>query len=291
MTPALARRQVPSRDPVTLPGLAEKKRRGEPIVMVTAYDYPSAQAVENAAIDLVLAGDTSAEVMLGYRSTSCVSLEEMLHLTAAVRRGLQSPLLIGDLPFGSYERSDQQAVATAQRFVKQAGADVVKLERGGSSVSRAQAIVQAGIPVMGHVGVTPQTETSLGGRRAQGRTAVRALELLAEAQDLQQAGCFAIVLEAVPAPVAEAISARLEVPTIGIGAGPATDGQVLVWHDLLGIYEWRPRFAKAFADLRPRIDQALNSYVDEVRTGAFPGPEHCYRIEDQELARFLAALD
>jgi 3-methyl-2-oxobutanoate hydroxymethyltransferase len=269
--------------------LAKKKLNDEPIVMVTAYDYPSSQAIEQVEVDLVLAGDTGAELVLGYPATSSVSLEEMLLMTAAVRRGLRAPLLIGDLPFGTYEVSDEQAVATAQRFVKEAGADVVKLERGGTSAQRAHAIAEAGIQVMGHVGLTPQTEMSLGGRRAQGRTAERALELLEDARALEQAGCFAIVLEAVPAQVAEAITRTLNIPTIGIGAGPGTDGQVLVWHDLLGLYDWRPRFAKTFAELRPHIVDALSRYASSVRTGDFPADEHCYPIDDHELRRFLAA--
>ncbi len=274
---------------MTLARLVEKKRSGEPIVMVTAYDYPSARAIEEVDVDLVLAGDTGAEMVLGHPATSRVSLEEMLHITAAVRRGLRSPLLIGDLPFGTYERSDTQAVATAQRFIKEAGADVVKLERGGTSAQRARAIVEAGIPVMGHVGLTPQTEVSMGGRRAQGRTAERALALLNDARSLQEAGCFAIVLEAVPAKVAAALTEHLDVPTIGIGAGPGTDGQVLVWHDLLGLYEWRPRFARAFVELRPAIVDALREYAGSVKTRAFPSDEHCYTIEDDELRRFIAA--
>jgi 3-methyl-2-oxobutanoate hydroxymethyltransferase len=277
--------------PVTLGSLQAKRAGGQPIVMVTAYDYPSAQIVEEADVDLVLAGDTAAEVVLGYPATTCVSLEEMLHMTSAVRRGLRTPLLIGDLPFGTYEASDEQAVVTAQRFVKEGGADVVKLERGGTSARRAQAIVKAGIPVMGHVGVTPQTDVALGGRRAQGRTADRALDLLREARALEEAGCFAIVLEALPAPVAAAITERLTIPTIGIGAGPGTDGQVLVWHDLLGIYEWRPRFARAFVELRPLIREALERYGCEVRSRSFPAEGNCYAIDEQELARFLTALE
>jgi 3-methyl-2-oxobutanoate hydroxymethyltransferase len=280
-----------AKPPVTLDPLRTKRASGQPIVMVTAYDYPSAQIVEEVHVDLVLAGDTAAEVVLGYPATSRVSLEEMLHVTSAVRRGLRTPLLIGDLPFGTYERSDEQAVATAQRFVKEAGADVVKLERGGTSARRAEAIVKAGIPVMGHVGVTPQTDVALGGRRAQGRTADRALELLREARALEEAGCFAIVLEALPARVAAAITERLTIPTIGIGAGLGTDGQVLVWHDLLGMYEWRPRFAKAFVELPPAIREALERYVCEVRFRSFPAEGNCYAIDEEELARFLIAIE
>jgi 3-methyl-2-oxobutanoate hydroxymethyltransferase len=278
------------RSPVTLSSLAEKKASGTPIVMVTAYDYPSAQAIEQTDVDLVLAGDTAAEMTLGYSGTVGVSLEEMVSITAAVRRGLRTPLLVGDLPFGTYEASDTQAVVTAQRLVKEGGADVVKLERGGSSTSRVRAIVEAGIPVMGHLGLTPQSETSLGGRRAQGTSAERALQLLRDAHALQHAGCFAIVFEAVPAAIAELITAQLEIPTIGIGAGSGTDGQVLVWHDLLGLYDWRPRFARAFADLRPQIISALARYGEDVRARSFPAEEHTYRIDERELDLFKAAI-
>ena len=222
---------------VTLSTLAEKKALGEPIVMVTAYDYPSAQVAEAAGVDVVLVGDSGAMTVLGYPSTVPVSVDEMLMLAGAARRGLSTPLLVGDLPFGSYEVSNEQAVATAQRFVKEAGCDAVKLERGGVCAERARAIVDAGIPVMGHVGLTPQTAIALGGYRSQGRTAERALEVANDAFALEDAGCFAIVFEAVPSALTEALVPRLEVPVIGIGAGPDTDGQVLVFHDLLGIYD------------------------------------------------------
>jgi len=278
--------------PMTLPRLAEKQRLGEPIVMVTAYDYPSAQVAEQAGVDVVLVGDSGAMTVLGYPSTVPVSTDEMLVLAAAVRRGLTTPLLVGDLPFGSYEASDEQAVATAQRFIKEAGCDAVKLERGGTSVQRARAIVQAGIPVMGHVGLTPQTATALGGYRAQGRTAERALRVAEDALALQQAGCFSIVFEAIPAAVSQALVERLEVPVIGIGAGPATDGQVLVFHDLLGIYDGHaPRFAKRYADLKGQMIAGVAEYAGEVRRRAFPGPEHTYSIDDEQLAQFLAELD
>src|SRR3954447_2634545 len=216
---------------VTLSTVAEKKALGEPIVMVTAYDYPSASVAEEAGVDLVLVGDSGAMTVLGYQSTVPVTLDEMLMLAAAARRGLKTPMLIGDLPFGSYEGSDIEAIKTAQRFVKEAGCDAVKLERGGSSVQRARAIVEAGIPVMGHVGLTPQTATALGGYRAQGRTAERALAVARDALALQEAGCFSIVFEAIPAAVAAMVTMRLAIPVIGIGAGPSTDGQVLVFHD------------------------------------------------------------
>lgn len=277
--------------PMTLPRLAERKRLGEPIVMITAYDYPSAQVAQEAGVDMVLVGDTGAMTVLGYPSTVPVSIDEMLMLACAVRRGLSTPLLIGDLPFGSYEVSDEQAIVTAQRFIKEAGCDAVKLERGGTSVQRARAIVAAGIPVMGHVGLTPQTATALGGYRAQGRTAERALAVARDALALEQAGCFSIVFEAIPAAVAEAVMQRLSVPVIGIGAGPATDGQVLVFHDLLGIYDGHvPRFAKQFAEVKAQMIAGAAEYAAEVRSGKFPGPEHTYSIDAEELEQFLAAI-
>jgi 3-methyl-2-oxobutanoate hydroxymethyltransferase len=277
--------------PMTLPRLEEKRRLGERIVMVTAYDYPSAAVAQEAGVDMVLVGDSGAMTVLGYPTTVPVSVEEMLMLAAAARRGLQTPMLVGDLPFGSYEASDEQAIATAQRFVKEAGCDAVKLERGGTSVQRARAIVGSGIPVMGHVGLTPQTATALGGYRAQGRTAERALTVARDAIALQDAGCFSIVFEAIPAAVAEAIMQKLEVPVIGIGAGPATDGQVLVFHDLLGIYDGHvPRFAKRYAELRAQMVAGVEEYAAEVRSGAFPAPEHTYSIDEDELRQFLEGL-
>jgi 3-methyl-2-oxobutanoate hydroxymethyltransferase len=277
--------------PMTLPRLAEKKRLGEPIVMVTAYDYPSAQVAEAAGVDVVLVGDSGAMTVLGYPSTVPVSTDEMVMLASAVRRGLQTPLLVGDLPFGSYEASDELAIATAQRFIKEAGCDAVKLERGGTSVQRARAIVEAGIPVMGHVGLTPQTATALGGYRAQGRTAERALAVARDAVALEQAGCFSLVFEAIPAAVAAALMPRLHIPVIGIGAGPATDGQVLVFHDLLGIYDGHaPRFAKRYGEMREQMIAGVAAYTADVRNGSFPGPEHAYSIDDDELRTFEDGL-
>jgi 3-methyl-2-oxobutanoate hydroxymethyltransferase len=291
-TPKLHEAPTADRLPMTLPRLAEKKRLGEPIVMVTAYDYPSAQIAQEAGVDLILVGDSGAMTVLGYPSTVPVSVEEMLMLSAAARRGCQTPLLIGDLPFGSYEASNVQAVATAQRFVKEAGCDAVKLEGGGpTSVERARAIVEAGIPVMGHVGLTPQTATALGGYRAQGRTAERAFQVAHEALELQDAGCFAIVFEAIPAAVADALVERIEIPVIGIGAGAGTDGQVLVLHDMLGIYDGHaPRFAKRYANLRQQMLDALREYGHEVRTGRFPSAEHTYSIDPGELAALRERL-
>jgi 3-methyl-2-oxobutanoate hydroxymethyltransferase len=277
--------------PVTLPQLAEKKRLGEPIVMITAYDYPSAQVAEAAGVDVVLVGDSAAMTVLGYPSTVPVSLDEMIMLASAVRRGLRTPLLIGDMPFGSYEASDEQAIANAQRFVKEAGCDAVKLEGGGPSVSRAHAIARSGIPVMGHVGLTPQTATALGGYRAQGRTADRALDVARDALALQSAGCFSLVFEAIPSAVADTLMQRLEIPVIGIGAGGSTDGQVLVFHDLLGIYDgMSPRFAKRYATVKNDMIDGVKAYADEVRAGRFPASEHAYSIDPEELESFRARL-
>jgi 3-methyl-2-oxobutanoate hydroxymethyltransferase len=278
---------------MTLPRVAEMKRAGEPIVMITAYDYPSAQIVDEAGVDIVLVGDTAAMVVLGYDATTPVGMEEMLMMASAVRRGLERPLLIGDLPFGSYERSNEQAIENAQRFVKEAACDAVKLERGGLSVDRARAIVRSGIPVMGHVGLTPQTATALGGFKAQGRTAETAAKLAEEALALQSIGCFAMVFEAIPSAVTEALMPKLEIPVIGIGAGPAADGQVLVLHDLLGVYAGRkPKFVKRFADVRGESLKGVRAYTEEVRAGTFPNEDqHTYSIPQEELEEFARYLE
>ena len=284
--------QDASRLPMTLPGLAEKRRLGEPLVMVTAYDYPGALAVDKAGVDIVLVGDSGAMTVLVHPSTVPVELDEMIMLAKAVRRGTRTPFLICDLPFGSYEVSDQQAVQTAFRFVKEAGCDAVKLEGGGPvSVARARAITQAGIPVMGHVGLTPQTSTALGGYKAQGRSGKAAAKIAHEAAALQDAGCFAIVFEAIPSDVAAEIMPRMDVPVIGIGAGPATDGQVLVFHDLLGIREGRgARFVQRYADLQEEMNAGVAAFAEDVRTRRYPGPEHGYAIDDAELAELRAEL-
>jgi 3-methyl-2-oxobutanoate hydroxymethyltransferase len=272
-----------------LPELREMKRRGEKIVMVTAYDAPSGRLADAAGVDLILVGDSSGMVVHGRESTVAVSLDEIVFMTQWVTRGVKRPLVIADMPFGSYEVSDEQAVTNAVRLVKEGGADAVKLERGGTSVSRAQAIASAGVPVMGHVGLTPQTATVLGGFKAQGRTAERARQLVDEALALEAAGCFAVVLEAVPAGVAKAVTEALSVPTIGIGAGADCDGQVLVWHDMLGYYEGNaPRFVKRYADLGDVIVEALGRYAEEVRSGAFPEEQHTYAMPEEERAAFDA---
>jgi 3-methyl-2-oxobutanoate hydroxymethyltransferase len=272
-----------------LPELGEMKRRGDKIVMVTAYDAPSGRLADVAGVDLILVGDSSGMVVHGRESTVPVTLDEIVFMTQWVTRGAKRPIVIADMPFGSYEESDEQAIRNAVRLVKEGGADAVKLERGGTSVARARAIVGAGIPVMGHVGLTPQTATVLGGFKAQGRTAEQARQLVEDALGLEAAGCFSIVFEAVPPAVAQAATRALTVPTIGIGAGKDTDGQVLVWHDMLGFYEGRaPRFVKRYAELGDAIVEALEQYAEEVRSGAFPEDRHTYGMPEEEQAAFEA---
>jgi 3-methyl-2-oxobutanoate hydroxymethyltransferase len=279
-------------EPISLPRLAAMKEAGEPIVMVTAYDYPSARIAEEAGADIVLVGDSAAMVVLGYPGTEAVSMEEMVMLGRAVRRGLRMPLMVGDMPMGSYEATNELAVHSAQRLVKETGCQVVKLEAGGTSVERARAIIRAGIPVMGHVGLTPQTATALGGYRTQGKTVEGAIKLCEDALALQSVGCFAIVFEAVSAAVTEAIVERLDVPTIGIGAGPATAGQVLVFHDLLGLTMGRtPKFVKRYADAHDAMVAGVRRFADEVRSRHFPEPDHVYGVEPAELAEFRRYLD
>jgi 3-methyl-2-oxobutanoate hydroxymethyltransferase len=278
------------RDALPLPEIGAMKRAGTKIVMVTAYDHPSARLASEAGIDLILVGDSAGNNVLGYDSTVPVSMEEVVMLTEAVARAKPRSLIIGDMPFGSFQASDADAVDNAVRLVK-AGADAVKLEGAGPMVSRVTAIVDAGVPVMGHLGLTPQTATKLGGMKAQGRTATAARQLLHDARQLEAAGCFAIVLEAVPAQVAARVSRVLTIPTIGIGAGPACDGQVLVWHDLLGINEGvAPRFVKRYADVAGETRRGLEAFAAEVRSGAYPAAEHTYKIAADELSAFEADL-
>lgn len=286
------RNQDAERRPVNLPRLAEMKETGENIVMVTAYDYPSALVAEEAGVDIVLVGDTAAIMVLGYSGTEPVSMDEMVMLGKAVRRGLKTPLMVGDLPMGSYEASNELAVQSAQRLVKETGCNAVKLEGGGASVDRARAIIRAGIPVMGHVGLTPQTANALGGYRTQGKTAAQAIRLAEEAHALEAAGCFAIVFEAVPAAVAEILKERLTIPVIGIGAGCACDGQVLVFHDLLGITQGHtPKFVKRYADVHDQMVKAVREYATEVRNGSFPGHDHVYPVDTAELGELRRHFD
>ncbi|WP_159501208.1 3-methyl-2-oxobutanoate hydroxymethyltransferase [Microbacterium sp. 18062] len=280
-----------TRSQTTLRRLREMKAAGEQIVMVTAYDHPTARAADAAGVDIVLVGDSAAQVVLGYPSTVSVSVDEMLVLTGAVRRGVEVALVVADVPFGSTEVSDEQAIATALRFVREAGADAVKLEGAGPArLSRIRAIVGAGIPVVGHVGLTPQTATALGGMRAQGRTEQTAARLVDDAFAVQDAGAFALVVEAVPAEVMAVVLPEIDIPVIGIGAG-AADGQVLVLHDLLGITQGRvATFVKRFAAVGEDIDAGLTAYAEEVRSGVFPGPEHVYPAGQEAVAAARAAV-
>ncbi|HET8652792.1 MAG TPA: 3-methyl-2-oxobutanoate hydroxymethyltransferase [Gaiellaceae bacterium] len=277
---------------LALPELAERKALGEKLVMVTAYDHPGARLADAAGVDIILVGDSAADNVLGYETTVPVTVDELLVLVRAVAKGAERALVVADMPFGSFQVSDDAAVANAVRFVKEAGADAVKIEGAGPSLSRVQALVGAGIPVMGHVGLTPQSATMLGGFKAQGRTAAKARQLHADARALEAAGCFAVVLEAVPAAVATRVSDSLHVPTIGIGAGPGCDGQVLVWHDLLGLNDRKAaRFVKQYANVGRQIQRALEAYAEDVRSGRFPAEEHTYAIPEEELALFEAATE
>jgi 3-methyl-2-oxobutanoate hydroxymethyltransferase len=256
---------------ITLEGIRRRKGGATPLVMVTAYDLASAQAAGEAGVDLVLVGDTAAMTTLGHPGTERVGLEEMLALGRAVRRGLSGPLMVGDLPMGSYEAGDELAVSSAHRMVKETGCDVVKLEGAGTSARRARAIVESGIAVMGHIGLTPQTSTALGGFRTQAKSAAAALRLLEDALAVQAAGCFAVVLEAVPAPIATDVTQRLAIPTIGIGAGAGCDGQVLVFNDLID-YETvlRPRFVKSYAQVGKTAREGVTAFAADVRARRYP---------------------
>ena len=282
---------APAPGKLPLTELVQLKARRQPIAMVTAYDAPSGRLADAAGADIILVGDSAAMTVLGHDSTVPATMDEMIVLTRAVNRGARRPLVVADMPFGSFQVSDEEAMHNAIRFMKEAGADAVKLEGAGRMLSRVQALVGGGIPVMGHLGLTPQSATMLGGFKAQGRTAEKAVRLYDDALALEAAGCFAIVLEAVPAPVAARITEALAVPTIGIGAGVSCDGQVLVWHDLLGLYEGHaPRFVKQYADLATAIKQAVGTFVDEVRERRFPEEQHTYSMADDELALFEEAL-
>jgi 3-methyl-2-oxobutanoate hydroxymethyltransferase len=277
-----------ARKKMTTAALAEKKDRGEPITMVTAYDYPSVLAAEKAEIDTILVGDSLAMVVLGYDSTVPVTMEEMLHHCRAVRRGADCAFLIGDMPFLSYQADPAEAIRNAGRLLKEAGMDAVKLEGGKTIAPTIEAITGAGITVVGHIGLTPQSVTQLGGYRVQGKTAKDAARLMEDALAIERAGASLIVLEMVPDRVAARITQVLRIPTIGIGAGPGCDGQVLVLHDLLGMYDrFTPRFAKRYTDLSTQMEAALHQYRDEVRGRAFPGPENTFTMDDSEYDAWM----
>ncbi len=277
-----------NRKKVTTLTFHQKKERGEPITMLTAYDYPTALAMDKAGIDAILVGDSLAMVVLGYETTLPVTMDEMLHHARAVARGAKSALLIGDMPFMSYQTSVEKAVENAGRFLQQGGMDAVKLEGGRERADAVKAIVGAGIPVMAHIGLTPQSIHQLGGFRAQGKTASAAQRLLEDAKILEDAGAFSIVLEAVPARLAEFISKHISIPTIGIGAGAGCDGQVLVTHDLLGLFDrFTPKFVKKYANFHETMNKAFADYIEDVETKKFPAVEHTVEMSDEEWAEFL----
>lgn len=281
-----------SRKKVTILDLQRKKDNGRPITMLTAYDFTGATLVDKAEIDVILVGDSLGMVVLGYDSTVPVTMAEMLHHCRAVARGTQYAFTVGDMPFLSYQADAAEAVRNAGLFLKEGGMDSVKLEGGREMVPVIEAIIRAGIPVMGHIGLTPQSQSKLGGYRIQGKTAVSAHHLLQDALALEAAGCFSLVLEAVPEPVAAAISQKLTIPTIGIGAGAGCDGQVLVYHDLLGLFDrLQPRFVKQYANLGQAILDAFVAYREDVVNGRFPAAEHIYPMSAEEEAEFRRMID
>ena len=276
---------------VTILDLQEWKEKGQPVTMLAAYDYPTARLVDQAGIDVILVGDSVGMVLLGYEHTVPVTMDEMLHYCKAVARAAKRALLVGDMPFLSYQVDAKEAIRNAGRFLKEGDMDVIKIEGGRQIAPTAKAIVDAGIPVMGHIGLTPQTISKLGGYRVQGRDVATAKSLIDDATALEEAGVFSLLLEAIPSPVAKLISKRVSIPTIGIGSGPDCDGQSLVIHDLAGLIERTlPRFVKQYVNVLPTIQQALSTYREEVTTGAFPGPEHCYGMSDEALQALLKEL-
>ena len=280
------------RKKITIPALHAKKQRGEPISMITAYDYPGALAVDEAGVDLILVGDSLGMVVLGYESTVPVTMEEMIIHTAAVKRGTKFAHIVGDMPFMSYQSGVKHAVRNAGRFLKEGGADSIKLEGGAEMTPTVKAIVDAGIAVMGHIGLTPQSASKLGGYRIQGKTRSGAHKLLDDALALQAAGAYAIVLETTPARVSEFVSKQLTIPTIGIGAGAGCDGQVLVFHDLLGYFDrFSPKHNKRYANIRPIIVEAVKQYVGEVTVRAFPTADQSFPIDEAEYAAFVAEVE
>ncbi|HSO71664.1 MAG TPA: 3-methyl-2-oxobutanoate hydroxymethyltransferase [Thermodesulfobacteriota bacterium] len=276
------------RKKVSIPDLMAKKQAGEKITMLTAYDFSMASFIDQAEMDMILVGDSLGMVVLGYESTVPVTMEEMLHHCRAVRRGVRYAFLVGDMPFMSYNISREEAIRNAGRFLKETGCDAVKLEGGLEVADTVRAVVEAGIPVMAHIGLTPQTVSKLGGFRVQGRDRAAARRLMDSARALEAAGAFSVVMECIPDMLAGLITRSLHVPTIGIGAGPACDGQVLVTNDLLGLYEkFLPKFVKQYIQLHPLIREALKEYAREVKTGGYPGPEHGFSMDPQDLEPLL----
>ncbi|MEW6405557.1 MAG: 3-methyl-2-oxobutanoate hydroxymethyltransferase [Chloroflexota bacterium] len=281
-----------TRKKMTTLAFRQKKERGEPITMLTAYDYPTALAIDNAGIDSILVGDSLGMVVLGYENTLPVTMDEMLHHARAVARGAKHALLIGDMPFMSYQVSVEEAVRNAGRFLQQGGMDAVKLEGGRERADAIRAIVGTGIPVMGHLGLTPQSIHQLGGFRAQGKTAATAKRLMEDAILLEEAGCFGVVLESVPARLAELISKKISIPTIGIGAGAGCDGQVLVTHDVLGLFDrFTPKFVKKYVDFHAVMNKAFTDYIEDVETKRFPAREHSVEMDDREWEALLQEIE
>jgi 3-methyl-2-oxobutanoate hydroxymethyltransferase len=274
------------RKKVIISDLVAKKEKGRRISMLTAYDYPTAQMVDQAGIDTILVGDSLGMVVLGYTSTVPVSMEEMIHHTKAVTRGTTYAFVIGDMPFMSYQTGVEKATENAGRFMKEGGCDAVKLEGGSEVAPIVKAIVTAGVPVCGHIGLTPQTATQLSGFKVQGKDAESARDLIESAKDLEKAGAFMIVMECIPDVLASRITKELSIPTIGIGAGKDCDGQVLVYHDVVGLFErFTPRFVKQYIKLGPMIVDALTEYKREVEEGIFPGEEHTFRMSKEEAEK------
>jgi 3-methyl-2-oxobutanoate hydroxymethyltransferase len=283
---------VSTRKKVTTHALRAKKERGEPITMLTAYDYPTALAMDRAGVDSILVGDSLGMVVLGYENTLPVTMDDMLHHCRAVARGAKTAHLIGDMPFMSYQVDAREAVRNAGRFLQEGGMDAVKLEGGREMAPVIEAIVAAGIPVMGHLGLTPQSVHKLGGYKTQGKSAEAARRLVEDAHLLEEAGCYGVVLEAIPDRVAELISRRIGIPTIGIGAGVGCDGQVLVTHDLLGLFDrFTPKFVKKYASLHAEMARAFAEYIEDVETRRFPAPEHSHQIDDEEFRELLDLLE
>jgi 3-methyl-2-oxobutanoate hydroxymethyltransferase len=282
---------ISNRKKITTKEFQQKKERGEPISMLTAYDYPTSLIMDRAGIDSILVGDSLGMVVLGYENTLRVTMEEMLHHCRAVTRGAQYALLIGDMPFMSYQVSVEDAVRNAGRFLQEGGMDAIKLEGGRERADSIRAIIRAGIPVMGHIGLTPQSVNLFGGFRAQGKTASAAKRILEDALLLQDAGCFSLVLESVPGRLAELISEKLDIPTIGIGAGRGCDGQVLVTHDLLGLFDrFTPKFVRKYADFSSEMERAFSDFISEINTGNFPTSEHTVEMPDDEWMILMAEI-
>ncbi|MBF8267103.1 MAG: panB [Dehalococcoidia bacterium] len=276
---------------ITINDLREMKAKGEKFPMITAYDYTSARIVDEAGIPIILVGDSLGQVMLGYDSTIPVTMDEMIHHTKAVARGAKNALVVGDMPFMSFQVSESEALRNAGRFLQEGGAQAVKLEGGVTMASTVQRIVGAGIPVMGHIGLTPQSVNQMGGYKVQGKSLKAAARLMEDARALEEAGAFSVVLECVPAPLAGLITQRLSIPTIGIGAGKECDGQVQVFHDLLGLLTtFVPKHAKRYATLAETMSAAFSQYVAEVKARSFPGPEHSYPLKEEVLAELQSQV-